>query len=153
MREKVQDMPVRKEKVGRLKEKILAQTATVLQDIRGHMLELLPMVVSSFNEETAREWDALVAVEFNLDRLKEYIMDEDTFMIYRTVTGSDDIIYTVDGTDLDIWIQDRYDFPREFLFAVEDGQRDVFPLLNDDFFGHGFTNVIDRAMWQTKMPE
>ena len=63
---------------------------------------------------------------------------------------SDVIVYSVSVKDLDIWIQEEYSFVTNFLLAAKEHKYNVFPLLNDHYFGGSFTNVIDSVLYDKK---
>lgn len=149
MYEKISESPARKEKVSRVKTKILSEIDAMSQNIREDITAFPP----EMNEEDSVDWNLLIAREFNLCRLREYIGEENTFMDYRVKYEEKDVIvYIVSDMDLNIWLQENYNFPFNLLCKMEEEKLyDVFPLLDDEFFGYEFTSVFDRARYEMKM--
>lgn len=149
MYEKISVSPARREKVNRVKTKILSEIDIMSQNIR----EDITAFSSEINEEDLVDWNLLIAREFNLSRLREYIGEDNTFMDYHAKYGeTDTIIYIVSDMDLNIWLQENYNFPFNLLCKMEEEKLyDVFPLLDDEFFGYEFTSIYDRARYEMKM--
>ena len=63
---------------------------------------------------------------------------------------TDLIIYTIREENLDIWLQEEYYFVGNFLIKAEENSFNVFPLLNDHYFGHYFTNILDKIIFSER---
>lgn len=62
--------------------------------------------------------------------------------------GDEDIvIYMVSEKELNIWAQKNYNFVFNFLHKVEENEYNVYPLLNDRFFGYNFTDAFDHILY------
>lgn len=143
MREKISDMPIREDKVKRLKTKILTEIEKELEIIKVEMNEYLS------NDDV---FDYLVKRSFALLYLKQYIEEEYTFMSYE-YQDKDIIIYMVSDKYLEIWLQEDYSFVFNFLFEAEENGFNIFPLLTDHYFGYHFTNIFDSILYDKKMEE
>jgi hypothetical protein len=62
----------------------------------------------------------------------------------------DIIIYYVSDEQLSIWLQDNYSFVFNFLHQAHECEYDVFPLLNENYFGYNFTNIMDIVIYNEK---
>lgn len=143
MSEKISDMPIREDKVKRLKTKILTEIEKELEIIKMEMNEYLS------NDNV---FDYLVKRSFALLYLKQYIEKEYTFMSYE-YQDKDIIIYMVSDKYLEIWLQEDYSFVFNFLFEAEENGFNIFPLLTDHYFGYHFTNIFDSILYDKKMEE
>ena len=143
MREKISDIPIREDKVKRLKTKILTEIEKELEIIKMEMNEYLS------NDDV---FDYFVKRSFALLYLKQYIEKEYTFMSYE-YQDKDIIIYMVSDKYLEIWLQEDYSFVFNFLFEAEENGFNIFPLLTDHYFGYHFTNIFDSILYDKKMEE
>lgn len=142
MQEKISDTLIRKEKVRKLKIKILDEIEKDLNVIK----EELKVCTIPF--------DVLIKDSFALLNLKEYISDEHTFMDFvAQYPDIDIIIYQVRDECLNVWLQDDYYFVRQFLYQARDYDYNVFSILHDKYFGHDFTNIYDFIAYEKKMNE
>ena len=145
MYEKISEKSIRKDKVKRLKTKILTEI-----DEEFKLLQDETKTYLSSDEF----FNHLIKKSFALLNLKEYIEIEDTFMFYEAEYPDDDVIvYTVSDKNLEIWLQEDYSFVFNFLFKAEEYNFDVFPLLNERYFAYSFTNIFDSAAYETKMKQ
>lgn len=88
---------------------------------------------------------------FALLNLREYIKSKYCFMDSEIKREKDNfVIYMVQDEDLDIWLQDDYPFAINFLIKAEKCGYDIFPLLNDKYFGYQFTDIHDKIMHTEK---
>ena len=74
MYEKISEIPIREEKIKKLKEKILADIDKHLERNRQDMKIFL-----TNNENIMQDWDFMISQEFTLLRLKDFIKNEYTF--------------------------------------------------------------------------
>ncbi len=148
MEEKVINVCNREEKVKKLKKKILLEIDKMIKDVRENMAMFL------IEGEELGNWDFLITREFNLYSLRKYIEEESTFLHYQLKYGESIVIYTVNDTLLDIWLQDDYNFPFKLLSMIkEENICDISSFLNDDFFGYEFTSIFERTIYELKMRE
>lgn len=145
MYEKISNIPIRKDKVKRLKTKILTEIEKELNIIKTNMDKYMS------NDDA---FDCLIKRSFAILCLKRYVEREYTFMSYEAqYPNKDIIIYVVSDKDLEIWLQKDYCFVLNFLFEAEENKFNVFPLLTDRYFGYHFTNIIDSILYDEKMEE
>ena len=148
MYEKISEIPIREEKIKRLKEKILADIDKHLERNRQYMKIFLIN-----NENIIKDWDYIISQEFTLLRLKDFIKNEYTFWSIEARYEEEDIIaYQVSDRYINIWLQDDYDFVNSFLSKIEpEGYCDVYQILNDRYFGYEFTSIFESALYDKKM--
>ena len=148
MYEKISEIPIREEKIKKLKEKILADIDKHLERNRQDMKILL-----TNNENIMQDWDFIVTQEFTLLRLKDFIKNEYTFWSIEARYEEEDIIvYQVSDRDINIWLQDDYRFVNSFLDKMElEGYCDVYQILNYRYFGYEFTDIFDEIKYDEKM--
>ena len=115
MYEKISEIPIREEKIKKLKEKILADIDKHLERNRQDMKIFL-----TNNENIMQDWDFMISQEFTLLRLKDFIKNEYTFWSIEARYEEEDIIvYQVSDRDINIWLQDDYHFVNSFLSKIE----------------------------------
>ena len=140
MSEKLSERPIREDKVKRLKAKILAEIAQEQEMVKQFM-----------SEDNDALFDKNIEMYYWLTKLKEYIEVEHAFWGYEAMSEADDcIIYQVPERDLDIWLQDHYNFTLNFMLAVADRPWALFDMLNDHYFGYHFTNLIEIMAYEDK---
>ena len=150
MREKISEIPIREEKIKKLKTKILVEiekySKRTHEGIKQYLIN---------NENVLEDWNFIIAEEFFLLRLKEFIEQPGLFQSFEARYGDKDIIiYQVSDEDLNIWLQENYDFTLNFLCkTVYKGFYDVYEILNDSFFGYNFTNIIDKIQYQDRLKQ
>ena len=148
MYEKISEIPIREEKIKKLKEKILADIDKHLERNRQDMKIFL-----TNNENIMQDWDFMISQEFTLLRLKDFIKNEYTFWSIEARYEEEDIIvYQVSDRDINIWLQDDYHFVNSFLDKMElEGYCDVYQILNDRYFGYEFTDIFDEIQYDERM--
>lgn len=62
----------------------------------------------------------------------------------------DIVVYTVSEKTLNVWMQKDYNFIYNYLDKAEENEYNVFPLLNDKFFGYEFLNSIDYILYDER---
>lgn len=150
MYEKISEIPIREEKINRLKDKIFAEidkcTKRIKEDIKQYLIN---------NEDDLEDWDFIITEEFSLLRLKEFLESEYSFNSIEARYEKDDIIiYQISDEDLNIWLQEDYNFTLNFLSKIEhEGFYDVYQILNDRFFGYEFTNIFDKIQYKDKLKQ
>jgi hypothetical protein len=146
MNERISDIPIREDKVKRLKVKVLSEIEKELNATK----EELKVCTTDGDDD----FDFLVKRSFALLNLREYIMDGCTFMDWVARYPIEDmIIYKVSDECLNVWLQDDYHFVWNFLHRAEEYGYDVFSILNDEYFGREFTNIFDFILHEKKMKE
>lgn len=146
MNEKISETPIREEKVRRLKIKILQEIEEISYKIKEDIKQYL------INEENDLEfWENLILDEFSLLKLKTFIESQKAFQSIEAQYKDKDkdiVIYCVCDDDLNIYLQENYNFVRNFLYEVENNEfYNISSMLNDRFFGHGFISILDRILY------
>ena len=150
MYEKISEIPIREEKINKLKTKILAEidnyTKKIHEDIKQYLIN---------NENDLEDWEFIITEEFSLLRLKEFLEQPCLFQsIEARYENEDIIVYQVSDEDLNIWLQEDYNFTLNFLFKIEhEGFCDVYEILNDRFFGYNFTNIFDKIQYHDRLKQ
>lgn len=148
MYEKISEIPIREEKIKKLKEKILTEIDKYLvrdrEEMRIYLME---------NDTDIEDWNFLIIREFSLLRLKEYIENDNSFWAFEGRCDYKDIItYQISDKKLNIWLQDDYNFTSNYLYKIEfEGFCDVYEILNDRYFGYEFTNIFDEIQYNDRM--
>lgn len=62
----------------------------------------------------------------------------------------DIVVYVVSEKTLNVWMQKDYNFIYNYLDKAEENEYNVFPLLNDKFFGYEFLNSIDYILYDER---
>ena len=62
----------------------------------------------------------------------------------------DIVVYVVSERSLNVWMRKDYNFIYNYLDKAEENEYNVFPLLNDKFFGYEFTNSIDYILYDER---
>lgn len=148
MSEKISEIPIRKKKIKKLKAKILEEIDKYTKRIHENIKQYLVN-----NENVLEDWNFTITEEFSLLRLKEFIEEPETFQSFEArYDDKDIIIYQVSDENLNVWLQEDYDFTFNFLCKViHEGFYDVYEILNDRFFGYEFTNIIDKIQYQERL--
>ena len=147
MNEKISDKPIREEKIKRLKEKILKEIEEELE--RGKR-DLTYDLTNGIEDEY--EFKYVIHTMHYLYKLREFVNWEHSFnMIYAEYYNFDIVIYAVSMREIDIWLQDDYNFVTQFLFnANYDDNVIVEHMLNDEYLGINFTNIFDAIAYDEK---
>ena len=141
MYEKISDEIVRREKIRKLKEKIMSENE---KEIGSCKKELQSNIQD-------KDFDYCIKDSFALLELKRYVENDYCFMGYEAKYNDKDIvIYMVSAKDLDIWLQNDYSFVRNYLSKAEEAGYNIFPILNDKYFGYNFTNIFDSILYDKK---
>ena len=141
MYEKISDEIVRREKIRKLKEKIISE---IEKEISNCKKELQSNIQD-------KDFDYCIKECFVLLEIKQYIENDYCFMRYEAKYNDKDIvIYMVSDKDLNIWLQEDYSFVGNYLLKAEEVGYDVFPILNDKYFGYDFTNIFDSILYDER---
>lgn len=143
MYEKISDEPIRKQKVKKLKNKILKE----IDERLTLKKEYLTDAENEYFEDDIEEC-------FILLQLKKYINYEYSFMQdERRCPNEDIVIYTVSDKKLNILLQDNYNVAFNFLHEIKRNQYNVYQILNDEYFGREFISILDMALYESKQKE
>lgn len=148
MYEKISEIPIREEKIKKLKTKILAEIDKRAKRIHEEMKQYLIN-----NENVLDDWNFMITEEFSLLRLKEFIEQPGLFQSFEArYDDKDIIIYQVSDADLNIWLQENYDFTFNFICKIKhEGVGDLHEILNNRFLGYNFTNIIDKIQYKNRL--
>ena len=134
MYEKISDEEIRREKVNKLKEKILFEIGIKLSHIKKRIVK----------HTDDNYFDFYIKTGYALLKLKEYIKNDNSFMSYVAKYNDENIIiYVISDKNLDIWMQKDYSFVQRFLLEVEESGYIIDAMLTDEYFGSDFTNICD----------
>lgn len=148
MNEKISEKLIREEKIKKLKEKIYSEIENISKRNRKEMRQLL--LVDNTGEYFEENWNFLIAREFCLERLREYISSDFAFQtIEAEYPAHDLVIYQVSDEYLNIWLQDDYNFTLSFLGEIKDRKTfDVYEILNDRYFGYEFVSAFEVVKYR-----
>lgn len=143
MYDKISDKPIREEKVKLIKEKILKEIEFELGLLQSDLKFDLTTSI-----EDQEEYENTIETIYYLHKLREYIKWEHSFNKVNGIHSKHDtIIYAVPTKEIDIWLQDDFNFTQNFLFNKEYNGMTLATMLNDDYFGINFTNIIYKAKY------
>ncbi len=141
MYEKISDEIVRREKIRKLKEKIILEIEKRISNYKKGLQ-------SNIEDEL---FNYYIKEFFVLLELKQYLESDYCFMGYEARYDDKDIvIYMVSDRDLDIWLQKDYSFVENYLLKAEEAGYNIFSILNDKYFGYNFTNIFDSILYDEK---
>lgn len=144
MYEKISDEAVRREKVQKLKEKIMSEIEKRIGNYRK-------VLRTNIQDD---DFEYYIRESFVLLELKQYLERDCCFMEYEaTHSDKDIVIYAVSDKDLSIWLQEDYSFVSNYLIKAEENGYNVFPILNDRYFGYNFTNIFDSVLYDESQME
>lgn len=148
MNEKISDKPIREEKIKRLKEKILKE---IEEELERFKRDLTYDLTNGIEDEY--EFERTISTMSCLYKLREYIKWKHSFKkVYAEYIQHGTIIYAVPIREIDIWLQEKYNFASQFLFNIEHKEYIVVEeMLSDDYFGIHFTNIFDRIAYDRKL--
>ena len=131
-------------KVQQLKKKILDELNCVQRDLQTSLQRDL----------SAEDYAFAINCAFALIQLEKFLQEDGSFMHEIAMYSEQDIvIYNVANRDLCIWLQDRFNFVERYLMLASERNFNVFAMLNDKYFGGGFTSVIERALFEKEQSE
>lgn len=151
MYEKISETPIREAKIQKLKDKILREIEKYSTSVKNQMKLYL-----EDNKDNIEYWNFLITREFILLKLKEFIKDKSAFQSIEAMYGDiDTIVYQVSDRELNIWLQDDYDFVNNFLCRIDEnnGSWYIGDFLNNRFFGYQATNIIDYAIYDSRFKD
>ena len=141
MYEKISDEIVRREKIRKLKEKIILEIEKRISNYKKGLQ-------SNIEDEL---FNYYIKEFFVLLELKQYLECDYCFMGYEAKYNDKDIvIYMVSDRNLDIWLQKDYSFVENYLLKAEEAGYNIFSILNDKYFGYNFTNIFDSILYDEK---
>lgn len=124
-------------KVNKLKEKILSEIDKQLKLFIIEMDSSIPM----------EDYIFCVNESFSLYKLKLFVKSKYSFKDKEW--GN----YIISEENLDVWLQYDYNFVINYLVLAEENEYNIIPMLNDSFFQHRFTNIIDTIKWRRRKNE
>ena len=138
---KISDEKIRREKVNKLKRKILSEINSRISYIKAHMI----------TDTNNKYFDLFIKTSYALLRLKEYIEDDNCFMEYVAKYHNEDIvIYIVSDKNLNIWMSDDYSFISIYLLNAEDIDYNVDFILTDQYFEYNFTSICESILYDKR---
>lgn len=138
---KISDEKIRREKVNKLKRKILSEINSRISYIKAHMI----------TDTNNKYFDLFIKTSYALLRLKEYIEDDNCFMEYVAKYPNEDIVvYIVSDKNLNIWMQDDYSFIPIYLLKAEDIDYNVDSILTDKYFEYNFTSICESILYDKR---
>ena len=127
----------RMKKVNKLKEKILTEIDKRLKLFIVEIDSSIPM----------EDYIFCVNESFSLHKLKLFVKSKYSFIDKEW--GE----YIISEENLDIWLQDDYDFVLNYLILAEENEYNIIPMLNDSFLQHRFTNITEMVKWRMNKNE
>lgn len=147
MSEKISERPIREEKVKRLKEKILKEINKELDLFKNDLKYDMTNGI-----EYVDEFEYTISHMHYLFKLRDYINQDYVFMtVINQYDNLDYVVYNVPIMDIEIWLQDDFNFTRNFLSDVDYNKYVVEIILNEQYFGFEFTSVIDKIAYEDKL--
>lgn len=146
--ERLSESNIRETKIQRLKEKIINEIDEYSSRIKHEIKEYL---TSDIDEPVY--WNYLVDREFVLLKLKSFVEDKSALQsIEMSNENTDCVIYMVSDEELNIWLQEDYNFVNSFLHTVEreNGSWCISDYLNNKFFGYRFTSVFEHCIYNSR---
>lgn len=143
--EKISNIPIRREKIRRLKEKI---TMEIEKEIELCKKDLIYDLTVKIDKE---EFDNTIEIIHRLNKLKEYIDYDWSFMCDTYKDSKRDIIvYEVSIKNIDIWLQDDYVFINKIISDTRDGLI-IENALNDDYyFAYEYLSIFDTLIYDER---
>ena len=148
MKEKISESTIRQDIINALKNKILNEIDEYNIRVKEYMKLLL-------NHDTIDDelWKHYVDTAFFLEKLTEFINREQAFTSFEvSYPDRDMIIYTISSEEIDIWLQEDYNFVHSLLFLIEseNGFWCIYNYLNDRFLSQNLTNIFERILYNKK---
>ena len=147
MVEKISEISIRKEKVNRLKEKILKEINEELESFKNDLKYDMTNGIKYIDE-----FEYTISHMHYLFRLRDYINQD---YVFTTVINKDDkldrVVYQVPIMEIEIWLQDNFNFVRHFLHKIDYNGYIVETLLNEEYFGFKFTDIFDKIAYKDKL--
>lgn len=143
MYERISDIENRQILVNKLKNKINKE----IKIQRKNHNELY-----KYNDDKDYVINQIIKEEFAMIKLKEYLDYEYSFMDYSIKYYDKDIvIYYIDIDLINIWLQDTFNFVKNYLDKVDEhNYNDILSILNDKYLGNEFTSIFDTALYKEK---
>lgn len=149
---KLSEKHLRKEKVEKLKTKILGEIQKCKSELEDYLL--------SYHEDRSELTDQLfedyITEIYSLIQLEKFINLPSTFLRVACVYEENDYIaYYVDDQDLDVWLQEDFNFVDNFMIKLGHPYKlDVLiNILHERYFAYNFTNIFDLMLYDKKVGE
>lgn len=150
MNEKISEAHIRNTKIQKLKDKIL-------DEINEYACNIKMQIQACIDHDICDDdWNRVISRAFVLQQLKTWVETDTAFRSRELYDiGKDLAIYCVSTDELNIWLQDDYNFVASFLNRVEidNAAGSVDNILNDRFFGYEFTSVFERLLYKPKVTD
>lgn len=146
MLEKISESAIRQNKINTLKAKIHNEIEEYTASIRENMKILLEEEI--INPDM---WDYCVCVAFFLTQLTEFVDWEGAFQNKEAENPKKDaVIYTISVDEIDIWLQEEFNFVSHLLSVVkyDDGFANIAGYLDDKFLSRGLLCIIERTIYE-----
>lgn len=144
MREKYSDFDKRKTKVEKLKEKIRNE----IKEAKSLYGERLDFILKNKNENSFLEknnYREALKILFYLERLDIFLDNERAFMDYIEYSKTlDYIIYKIPIKDINVWLNENFNFIDAFLYKLEKIVQGEF---DDSFFSCNFLTLYDYEQY------
>lgn len=143
MNEKISETAIRQDKINLLKRKIKDEIKEYETNVKLNIKILLED--DDLNYEV---WKHYIDMAFFLEKLKYFVDSEKSFWsIIARDYKTDTVIYVISLDDIDIWLQEDYNFVHSLFFCVENvlGQLDF--ILTDKFLGTQLISVFERVLY------
>lgn len=145
MYEKISETHLREEKVRKVKEKILEEIEKAF-DINRFFME------ARFEDgiiPAPHEWRDLIEKEYFLIKLKDFIESKNCFMKFNMKYEEyDAIVWTIPDINLNIWLQDNYNFTTQFIAFCKRHNCCVCDVLDEEFLAYDFISLIDKQAYK-----
>lgn len=151
MHEKISESAIRQSKINALKTKIRKEVEERTYRVQASMRVLLEQKTRS-----AEEWGYCVNLAFFLTQLTEFISWEGAFQNKEAEYPNEDIvIYTISIDEIDIWLQENFNFVSHLLSVIEhdNGFANIAGYLDDRFLSRGLLNIVERTLYEQKQPK
>lgn len=148
MHEKISESAIRQSKINALKTKIRKEVEERTYRVQASMRVLLEQKTRS-----AEEWGYCVNLAFFLTQLTEFISWEGAFQNKEVEYPNEDIvIYTISIDEIDIWLQENFNFVSHLLSVIEhdNGFANIAGYLDDRFLSRGLLNIVERTLYEQK---
>lgn len=140
MSEKLSERPIRQEKVGHLKARLIEQINELLRDD----IEALGRDRLGVDDSFAR---TVIDEAHTLYVLRDYLNVDSVFMRAHAIYESqDEIVYRINENTID-WMLREDNLLNSILFHIERCGKCAEVVLNEEFFEYTVFGIMDRVAW------
>lgn len=147
MNEKFSETTTRQNKINLLKSKIRDEIKEDEINIKLNMKILL-----EYNDLNYDAWKCCVDKAFFLESLKIFINSEKSF--WSLIAGdynTDTAIYNISLDDINIWLQEDYNFVHRLFFLVENRLGMLDFILTDKFLGMELISTYEWVLYSKRI--